>query len=198
MRKQDIKTGVVYAYQRSSYYSPEPVVFLIAPSEGKLYSERDRFSRTGPAFRKARAGSKPERGNLYGSTGYAIAKFGYGAPSREPALLAGVTLADFEEATSVGGRVDGIQFDVITTLSQITGTYAEAVAAHHAKKNAEHAQFEREREQRDDRRLRASAAMSVLTENDIYATYVDDMVRLSVENAEKLAALLTSVFGPES
>lgn len=196
MRKQDIKTGVVYAYQRSASYSPEPVVFLVAPADGDLYLPRDRHNRTGFAFRPAGEGAKPERSRIYGPTGYAVAKFGYRASRADLSALTAVTIADFEAATSATGREDGVEFDVMTTLGQITGVYEDVVAARRAQQQQEQEYRERVRSAEDRDRERARVLIGAFSKAGIESTTGDVFgsrkILLTLDEAEKLAALLES------
>lgn len=194
MKKADIKLGVIYAYQRGRNDSPDPVVFLVAPSDGKLYQQRDRYTRTGPAFRPAGDNAKPERSRIYGPTGYAVAKSGYGADRSDLSALTAATLADFEAATSA--HSGPVQFDVLVTLGQITGLYEDVAAAHKAQQQREREHIHRQRAAADRDRERAGVLIGAFSRAGIETTTGDVFgsrkILLTLDEAEKLAALLES------
>src|ERR1039457_6727674 len=122
MRKQDIKPGVVYAYQRSKDYDPpEAIVFLSSPADNSLFSEPRRYGpSTGTVFVPTRE-TKPRRSQSYtgNSVGYPAVK---ARNSRVTPDLGGYTLAGFEAATYYSPGED-VEFVIITSLGQITGTF---------------------------------------------------------------------------
>ena len=206
MKKQDIKPGVVYAYQRSREYgTPEPVVFLVAPSEGKLYATTSDYRKPGrPAFIEAHSGAKPHKGTGFSGTdyGYPVAKLRSGnmEPAAQVADLLKPTLADFEKCATAYAPAgfDGLEFSLATTLTHITGEYETELAAHKARCEAERAASQRERAERDAARDRAAAILGRLDElGGIDAEAVSEprrpygYVRISVDDAEKLVELLT-------
>jgi hypothetical protein len=194
MRKQDIKTGVVYAYQRGrgDYDSPEPIVFLAAPADGKLYTERDSFSQKGISFHRARPGGKPvaRRSYMGGSTGYPAVLLDHGT---DPADLLRVTLADFEAATTA--YPGNIKFVVFVTLAHITGPYDEQVAEYEGRRAARDDASARQEQARRASRDRAKGITAALKAAGIeaeadnaYGTVTSIVIPL--DEAEKLIALL--------
>lgn len=198
MKKADIKTGVVYAYQRNrSYDSPTPVVFLAAPSEGKLYNRPRRFgTSTGPVYRLAAGYDKPKRATGYAdaTTGYPVAKLSAAAGRSDLSPLIAVTLADFEAATSSYSGEGGVEFDLITTLTQITGPYGEAVAAYDAHRRATQEHQERVRADKDEKLERAKSLVAAFGRAGVRAQHGDIFgsrkILLSLDEAAKLAEML--------
>lgn len=148
MRATEIQPGVVYAYRNSS--GLYPIVFLARADRDHLYRSADRFRQPGtPAFQKAPAGAKPHRGTrISGTCGYPVV-VGYGAETGETTVeaLTVVDLADFEAATT-GGVVDGLAFDLVTSLGRVVGPWQEAVAAEAAARQEWDTAAAREREAR--------------------------------------------------
>ena len=85
----------------------------------------------------------------------------------------------------------------LTSLGRIRGPYAEVKAAWERQQQAGREQRDARDRLRQDRNARAGRAKDVLNEHGIFATFHGDRLELTLENAEKLAALLTRVFGPE-
>lgn len=207
MRKQDIKPGVVYAYQRSRgsiYSDPEPVVFLNAPADSVLYSEPDRNTRRDPGrpvFAKAREGSKPagSRGawSNAGDTGYpAVMIYRHDGDKATTESLLTVTLADFEATPQT--TVKGITYTVITSLTPILGPWDEVVAGLKARRKAEQERAERESKAADAIRTRAIDIIAALSARGITANFVGSYggaaraISLPLAEAEKLIALLAA------
>lgn len=192
MRKQDIKPGVLYAWTRSREYGePQPIVFLNTPADGELYRRPRRYgSSTGPVFTRDYTSSKPESGS-----GFASSPVGYPAVIGHSAAAAGLlpsfALAGFEAATSA--HSDETELTVITSLAQVTGPYAEAVAGYQARRQAEREHRDRQTAAADDRHTRSKAAAAKLASAEIFSSTRDGEIVLSLENAEKLAALLVRV-----
>jgi hypothetical protein len=200
MKKADIKPGVLYAIwnRNSDYDTPTPVVFLNAPAAGELYMEpRYPGTEVRTCFRRAVDGIKPQRGSWGGST--------YGYPAVQPGTsrervaagdLLHFTLTDFKAATSAYG--DGYQFTLITSLGKIAGPWDEVKAEYDARQQARNEHSSRETVERQRSHARADAAIAALNRAGIRATR-DTMlstvqhVRLSLDEAEKLAELLRDV-----
>ncbi|GHE41949.1 hypothetical protein GCM10017673_50170 [Streptosporangium violaceochromogenes] len=157
MRAADIKPGAVYAHRAGSgrLY---PVVFLARADRNHLYWTTDRFRPPdAPAFQKASGGAKPRRGTGIDRTCGYPAVVGYGVASGETTVeaLTKVTLADFEAATTTG-VVDGLSFNLVTSLGQIVGPWQEAVAAEAAARQEQQAVAAREWEARQAAQQRAT------------------------------------------
>jgi hypothetical protein len=202
MKKADIKPGVVYAYQRGrgDYDEPQPIVFLNAPADGDLYARSSYHRPPGaPAFHAAHDGSKPHRGSGYSSpdVGYPAVMLGGNAPKgTKPEDLLKFTLAGFKAATSTTAG-DGTMFTLITSLAQITGTYAEAKAEYEARRQARREEAQQERTAADASRARAIDVLASLRAHDIEANRIPaysavDSITLPLDEAEKLIALLAA------
>jgi hypothetical protein len=197
MKKNEIKTGVVYAYQRSrGYGAPERIVFLAAPSDGVLFStsRASRMDADSPAFRRASDGiDKPYKSGSSWDTrrcGYPVVILT--DSGAHPGALLELTVTDFAKATSAQQTgLAGAYFDVITTLGQITGLYEEKMAEYKASQKAE-------REQREQRyaaaeagsRRNAAACEKLETFGIEPMPRGYECVQLSIADAEKLIALL--------
>lgn len=194
MKKSEIKPGVLYGYTRSrDYGQPQPIVFLNTPADGELYRQPRRYgTSTGPAFTRDHTAPKPQRGGSYTSS-----PVGYPAvllPERsdtDPSSLLAVTLADFEAVTSAYG--EDAEYTVITSLAQIIGPYAEACAEFDERQRREREERERRSNLAADRRRRAKSATDTLQSTGIFTSMRGDDILLTLENAEKLAALLIRV-----
>ena len=192
MRKNDIKPGVVYAYQRSSYGDPDPCVLVSTD----LYTGRNRYDRDrAPFVSPAGEGAKPGKNYLDQPTGYVIVlpagvKLGE-TPEQLHARLLAVTTADLE-ASKDGQAGDGLYFDILTRLNSITGLYDEVMAERKAREKAEEERWAREREETARRDTRAAAAHAALFAAGVKARYWDGQFTVSLADAEKLAALLSS------
>jgi hypothetical protein len=184
MKKADIKTGVVYAYQRNGTYAPQPVVFLSTD----LYTDRGRYSANAAALTPALAGEKPGKDYLGRHTGCPVVlrAFDFEGPAEDvaPALLA-ATL----DGAIAGKLPAGVKCDVLTTLTRIRGLYDEVLAEYQRQQDAE----AQRRRVADDllrgRRERAAQIVAQLEAFGVFATYRGHL-ELTLENAEKLTALL--------
>ncbi len=194
MRKQDIKPGVVYAYQEGKDQSPRPVAFLSAD----LYASQG-HSEHGPRFRKAASDAKPQSGT-YGSpsTGYAVAimreQFGRRVDRDEVAArLTRVTLAD-AAAAGWGHLDDLISFMLIVRLAPVLGSWDEVTAQQREEaeeKARRQAALAAAAKALDDR---AAVVRRVLIVNGISPRFSGtsrDLI-VSLDDAEKLAALLAA------
>jgi hypothetical protein len=198
MRKQDIKPGVVYAYQRDHSYCgrPLPVVFLNTPAGSELYSESSvrplSRSRGMPAFYRAHAQAKPHAVSFGSDVGYPAVRFRWDATGHISELLS-VTLADFEAAVE---RTQGDrEFTVITSLAAIVGPWDEVKAAYDERKRANDEQKRADAEAADASRTRAMDVMRALRAYGVEVSRLPaygavKSVSLSLEEAEKLVAVL--------
>jgi len=197
VRKQDIKPGVVYAYQRSTYSDPSPVVFLSLD----LYSDRRRGA-VGPRFSPARVGDKPHSG-MYGSgsTGYLIAEVRGGwrkDTERADAAerMKSLTLAD-ALASEEASPDDLIGFDVLPRLTPIIGPWDEVITAKRDADERARQARDKERAERLARDDRATEVLRTLKAAGVRAQYEGGKAefRLSLDDAEKLASLLAADCG---
>ena len=197
MRKQDIKPGVVYAYQRGKYNEPHPVIFLSLD----LYSDSRRGAE-GPRFRKALPGEKPHQGRWgSGSTGYLIAEAstawrGQGRLAEAVAKLPGLILAD---ATASGDREVGdlIGFRVLPSLTPVLGPWEAVIAERREQDEADRRRRERETaagKALDDRAAKVRAVLIAAGLSPRYSGPSRELV-LSLDDAEKLASLLAADCG---
>jgi hypothetical protein len=184
MKKADIKAGVVYAYQRSDNYSPGPVVFLSTD----LYIERGRLHASAAALEKAQAGEKPGKDYMGRHTGYPAVFRSFDAEGTPEEVIAAMLSATLEGA--IADKLPrGVKSEVVTTLTRIRGPYDEVRAAYLAAQDAD-----RERRRQTDeamriKRDRAERVVATFKAAGVFATYRGHL-ELSLENAEKLAALL--------
>jgi hypothetical protein len=202
MRKQDIKPGVVYAYQQSrAYGAPEPIVFLTAPADGPLYIRRSRHDHGDGKPRYVRAAEYDKvstgRGSLLARTvGYPVAHLD--SSDRKPDDLLNATLAGFEATT--GTSEDEFVYRLETRLACIIGPWNEVGAQHEAQKRAERERRERQQQAEQVSRNRAAAVAGVLSSAGIVAESAHrhgavTHIRLSLDEAEKLARLLNPEAG---
>jgi len=194
MKAKDIKPGVVYAYQRSKYSSPQPVVFLTSVAPEHLYRTTSRYrSADSPAFQKANSQAKPKLG-----TGYSDATVGYpavipyGGAGRE--ILTEVTLDEFKAATGDVDHLRDIEFRLVTSLGHIIGPYEEVVAAQAEKRAAEEAAWQAKRDQETASHDRAVDLITALAAHGVKAGWGDTAGRtvltLSLDEMDKLLAML--------
>lgn len=193
MKRTDIRAGVVYAYQRSTYNEPQPIVFLNAPADGVLYCETSHYRAPGsPAFIKARADSKPHRVQFGSDVGYPVVRLRWDSKD-DPASLLSVTLADFEAAT---GSIDGgREFAVVVSLAAIAGPWSDVKAARDEQVEADRQLREHERAEADASRARAIDVLTALRARDIEPERISpygkvESIVLPLEEAEKLLAML--------
>lgn len=194
MKAKDIKPGTVYAYRRSKYSTPQPIVFLAPVDAEHVYVTADRFRpKDAPAYRKAHGRAKPGRGSGYASPSYGYpAVVAYGDVSQVD--LTAVTLADFETSTSGYDAARGISFMLVTNLGQIVGDYEEAVAAAEREKREREEAYEAEKRAHREANERAAALVAALGEHGVQArpddSYFPNTLVLSFGEVDKLLALL--------
>jgi hypothetical protein len=184
MRKQDIKPGVVYAYQESrTYGSVKPIAFLAAPSEGRVYTKS---FRTPPG---ERCFTRNDRATTASRTTGGYPAVWVDDPARPPTA----TLADFEAATANEGDPDAPRFTTVRNLTYITTTWEVAAAELAEQKRADEAARARRAAIRD----RADRVVSALRAHGVEANRVPaygaaDPLTLPLDEAEKLIALLAA------
>jgi hypothetical protein len=192
MIRKNIKAGVVYA-RESQYGRPTPIVFLedgaatlfqLAPygrGEYRVYADQSARARHG------RGWSDP-------SLGYAAMTGSDSIGKTAAGLLAEIDPAgELERFKAKASTPAGLSFTLVTSLNDISRTYAEAIAAYEAKQEADRA--DREREQAEDAALetRSDAVLAVLASAGIRARFDSrtGSIQMGLDEAEKLAALLT-------
>lgn len=158
MRKNDVQAGVVYALWKPNTVmagGPRPVVFLTKPGDGRIYTAprfgRDSRDDGSVLFPRSQL-TRPNRPDWGDTAGYpvvllaAIDVDGQWQPSPKTAddLLA-VTLDQYEHATEQPGG--GIRYSVLTDMSEVWGTYADAEAEHAERERAAKAAREAHAEQ---------------------------------------------------
>ena len=196
MKRSSIKAGVVYAI-KSSYGPPSPIVFLEDGAAG-LYG-RSNYGR-GPIRKfdenkhtKAKKGhglSDSDRGYVAMKVSWALGISNAGAAERMRAIDPEAGLARFLAGES--SSIDGVGFDIVTSLGQIDGLYAEELAAYSARLDAERSAGQRKADEQAARAARIAAVIEALSAYGIRAkgAWKGEQVELSVDEAEKLAALL--------
>lgn len=203
MKKNDIKPGIIYAYQRGrgDLDTPVPIVFLAAPADGTLYTKASNYRKPGDAqyTQVTYPNAKPSAGRGYGSRdiGYPAVQINWGHESEvSPQNLLKVTLADFEQATtSYDPGIAGMRLTLVTSLAAITGPYEEKLAEYNARQDAIRRQREQEKAERDVILTRAENIVSRFTRFAVTPGHAgtggtQPHVRFTLDDAEKLLNLL--------
>lgn len=184
MRKQDIRTGVVYAYQRGTYGSPGAVVFLSL----ELHKYVKHRQPGQPYWTPAAGFDKPRRGDWsFASVGYPV------VIGREPGDLASLGAEVITTGLTPAQYEAGLSADTLTSLAAVKGPYAEVMAAYAREQEADRKRRQEKRERETARRDRAARVKADLEALGVFANYHQDRFELTLENAEKLAALLPDV-----
>jgi hypothetical protein len=189
MLRKDIKAGTVYA-EVSKYGRPSPVVFL---EDGAATVWVQPYSMSSDSsYHACGAAEKPKR-----ERGWSGRSQGYAAARGDAEALEGLDTAAELEAFKMrrAPSREGLRFELVYSLGQVSGPYAQAVTEYEARAAAEEAAREQARaEERDhDARLHAvSAGLSEFGIRSRAATSIlgADLLGLDVENAERLLALL--------
>lgn len=194
MKKADIKTGVVYAYQGRTYGDPDPAVLVSTD----LWTGRDRYERgrdSAPWCQPA-GDRKPGRDYLGRATGYVVVLPAGSKPGETPeqlhARMLAITPADLE-ATRDGQAGDGLYFAILTRLTPLAGLYGEVMAEREQRRQrdselaAERAAEEsREASRRADLIARC-AALGVKVTRDYRES---GLLSLTLDEAAKIAEML--------
>ena len=187
MKRTDIKAGVIYA-SKSSYGPPGIVVFLEDGAAG-LY-ERQRH---GAGILKVAENkyTKAQRGS-----GWSTATRGYAAivargvtPAEALGLLSTIDPARELEHFKAAGHpsVEGLEFGIRYTLTDISGLYADEKAAYDAKEAAEQAARRRKAEaDRAASARRRSIAEALSTYGITAKDNAAGKIELSLDEAEKV------------
>lgn len=189
MRRQDIKTGVVYAYQPNpDRDAPKPLMFLSADLHIRAVRHPVPWCR--PSLAGERAGYKSLHREY---TGYP-AILAHGIDPAEPEMIAlAATVAS--NALTTGDVPEGLQLDIITNLAHIRGPYAEAQKKWDEMLAVRRQRFEQSEALTRQRHERAEAVIGTLALHGISAHYGDSTIRMSLDAAEKLTALLAEQEG---
>ena len=187
MKRTDIKAGVIYA-SKNSYGPPGIVVFLEDGAAG-LY-ERQRH---GKGIRKVGENkwTKAKRGSGWSETtkGYAAIAGHWDAMGEVLGLLSAIDPARDLERCLAGEHpsVEGLEFDIRYTLTDISGLYAEEKAAYDAKEAAEQAARRRKAEADRAASARRRGIVEALSTYGITAKdNAAGKIELSLDEAEKL------------
>ena len=187
MKRTDIKAGVIYA-SKNSYGPPGIVVFLEDGAAG-LY-ERQRY---GGGIRKVDENkwTKAKRGSGWSETtkGYAAIAGHWDAKGEVLGLLSAIDPARELERFLAGEHpsVEGLEFDIRYTLTDISGLYAEEKAAYDAKEAAEQAARRRKAEADRAASARRRGIVEALSTYGITAKdNAAGKIELSLDEAEKL------------
>lgn len=203
MRKDQIKTGEVFAYRergRSPESKPEPLVFLSTD----LFTFNSALSHTAnstkPVITRAKTGASARSGYAI-STGYlaVVPDGGVLGDSHKASLedLTRLTVADALAATSRYDRPRGFRWVVLHRLHEVQPGYSALIEEYDAKLN----QRRREREAADrlmneatNRAMLLQGALEKLgvttgTKHDLQFGMPNALI-LSFDNAEKLIKLL--------
>ena len=193
MKRTDIKAGVIYA-SKNSYGPPGIVVFLEDGAAG-LY-ERQRH---GKGIRKVDENkwTKAKRGSGWSETtkGYAAIAGHWDAKGEVLGLLSAIDPARELERFLAGEHpsVEGLEFDIRYTLTDISGLYAEEKAAYDAAQAAERAARTRKAEADRAASARRLGVIQALSDYGINAgSNEKGNITLSPDEAEKLLALIVT------
>lgn len=190
MRKQDIKPGVVYAYQRGEYGPLKPCVVLSL--------EMHKTVRGAPGWTRAEGHDRPQRGDLVRPA------IGYPVVMGEPELAGG--MASLGAGIIASGLTDeqvcsGLSGNTLYAPVCLRGPYAEVAAALAERERAELEANARARAARNAELARAITLTDELGRSGIAAdSLVVDGTRhitLTLDEAEKLARLLAEQAGTE-
>lgn len=192
MKRTDIKAGVVYAV-RSSYGPPTAIVFLEDGAAG-LY-QREPYGKSGIRKLTEDKFNKAKRGSGWSDTtkGYAAITARWDGKRDTLGLLAAIDPAN-ELARFVASEspsVEGLEFSIHYTLSDISGLYADERAAYDARQEAE-----RDARSRKDEAERAASARRRDTSESLSAYGIEargndkGRIELSLDEADKLVTLL--------
>ena len=201
MRKNQIKPGVIYAYQRNRDGSdrPTPIVFLTAPADGILYREANPTTVSAGGSHTPAPRTRANQiaaGTGYGSrsTGYPAVMVDYNAVVILDDLLK-LTLDDFEKTTSNHGTgIEGARFTVVTSLATITGPYDEVMAAYNERRDAD-----RQQREQDQARTAGHLTIRAVSLNERLARFgvgnsveraSSGYLKITLDEAEKLLTLL--------
>lgn len=192
MRKQDIRTGVVYAYQRSEFDTPEPCVLLGT----ELRTGRGRYDRTDAWSQASDAGDRPGKDYLGRHTGYVALfcsrPFSGRASARVAALMLAVTPDQYPAILETGVAPDGLCAEILTTLAPVRGVFEEVCRARSEKREQER----RARKEADaERRAGWARAAALIARFDalgfaLDTNYDGDQIAITADEAERIAELL--------
>jgi hypothetical protein len=192
MRKQDIRTGVVYAYQRSSWSLPVPLVFLSLDLHRRLRPRAGADSWCQPST----YGDRPKAalGFSDADIGYPVARLGWNRELTDDALAALPSLGAEVASGDLPGwlQAAGIERDILTRMASVIGPYDEVMAEREVRLHAEAERTRRENAGRQDKASRARAVIRALGAQGVKASYDewDVTVTLSLDEAEKVVTAL--------
>lgn len=195
MKRTDIRAGVVYAV-KSSYGPPSPIVFLEDGAAG-LYG-RGGYGRGEIRKLEENSYTKAKRGSGFSDSarGYAALKASWQREfsnadaaqqmsAADPAAELARFLADEKPSAPA------LEFEIVTSLSQINGLYNEELAAYEAQQQGEREARRRHAEQKAAAAERAVSLKESLSAYGIRVTMAtDEGFFLKLDEADKLLALL--------
>lgn len=190
MRKQDIRAGVAYAYQRGRLDSPEPCVLVSTD----LYAEHDRRY-SSPSWSPAREGVKPGRNYLREPTGYPALLRGWGLACIPDADLIALMLPVTPDVLAGDSLPAGLRLEILTSLTPLCGPWEQVKAGHDERERGAAEQRRPQRAESDRQRDRFGAIAAVLAPLGISGSYITGGVWLPLDDAERLAGLLDGKAG---
>jgi hypothetical protein len=189
VKKSDIKTGIVYAYQRGDWDRPQPLVFLSLD----LYKARSYSERNVPWC--SLAGdyhTRPKRGEGFDGRDVGYPVIILSEPGSADSLAA---MAELGPEVITAGLPEphtaaGMRTDVLTRLASVTGTYEEVVAelAERRRRDRELEDERRAEEGRTaTRREELISRFAALGVKVTRAGLAADLLTLSLDEAAKIA-----------
>lgn len=203
MKKNQIKTGVVYGYQRSTYNSVTPVVVLdterlYATTAEARYSSSSQAKRFRPA---APYENKPKSGGGFNSAiGYLAVKSLNSTSEVDIADLLSVTLEEAAEE-KCGGTSRLSELGIMVILVQprhLLGEYEDAAAKEKAEREERYARYAREDEERAALRDRGEKISESLKELGFEHRYevAGSTIELSLEQAQAIIDAIRELSDP--
>jgi hypothetical protein len=193
MLRKDIRAGVVYAAE-SRYGAPRPVAFL-QDAAATLFESVLRGSPRACASQSGRA--KRGRGWDGRDRGYA-AVTGSGDKKAAAALLADIDpAAELKRFRAGAGAPEGLSFRIVTSLADISRTYAEAIAAYETAQARDRAAARQQAAEETAREARATSLVAALAAAGFKARTDFTHILLSFDETERLVAKLAARTGAE-
>lgn len=155
MRKTQIETGVVYALWKPDTVmarSPRAVVFLAKPTDGAIYAMpshgRDKRDDGSALFQRNYTLTSPSRNHFGPAAGYPVVLLAakrvggeWVESDKTTDDLLAVTLREYEQVIEQPG--DGLRYSILTDMSEVWGTYEQAMLTHRERERIRVAEAQR-------------------------------------------------------